>query len=234
MAERLDLGAAVKSIETPLSEALGASEATFLSGFDADVRLAYPRCGLVTACMQLLLRDYGYETERLRIRKKITSPAHRDNDVDHVYLRGEGHIIDPTYTQYYGHIGLSAHVLNDNPDARSLMPDDKIAVFDQAKVQQFAMSLTDHQIDIRPAARTIYDQHETELLQHNRGMIYFPETPLFLATTPAHMLRYYYTIWSSIPNGFPFSFDWNARNNQRRYNDCVEKVVAETRERSVT
>jgi len=143
------LGGAIREVEVPLGQALrdtlGVTE-----WLDAELQLTYSVCGVATAAMQRYLENQGIVTNRLKHDfTAITSGARIEGS--HVVLETDDkRVIDPTYSQYFELVGLSSQLAQQFGDMRSLLPDERVAMFPTSAHKQFATDIARRALAIRP------------------------------------------------------------------------------------
>lgn len=134
---------------TPLLEA-GLKEYALNSNVPQELQLRMSNCGMATAALQLWLREaYDIDTERVLARTDlIVDDITKSRRVSHVVLRTEGgKYVDPTYSQFYAHVGLT-HRVAASQELIELYPHQKIAVFSDPATfaQEYATSV--HELDV--------------------------------------------------------------------------------------
>lgn len=131
---------------TPLLEA-GLKEYALNSNVQQNLQLRMSNCGMATAALQIWLREaYYVDTERLIAKADlVVDDITKSRRVSHVVLRTEnGECIDPTYSQFHAHVGLT-HRIAASQELANLYPSQKIAVFSDSAVfgQEYATSVHD-------------------------------------------------------------------------------------------
>lgn len=114
-----------------------------------ELQLRMSNCGIATAALQQWLREaHGVESERLIARADlIVDDMAKSRRVSHVVLRTDGgDYVDPTYSQFHAHVGLT-HRVAVSQELVDLYPSQKIAVFSDpaAFAQGYAASV--HNLD---------------------------------------------------------------------------------------
>ncbi len=151
MTAKLDrLGGALREVEAPLGRALH-EYSPFLHWLDSDLQLSYSQCGIATAALQLYLAEQcSIVTERqIATLKGLPSEGEKSSQPMHVILASDDNrVIDPTYTQFFEHVGLSTALAQQFPDIKALLPEQKIALFSADESESFGRSVAERAIEV--------------------------------------------------------------------------------------
>lgn len=128
---------------TPLLEA-GLKEFSGGPDIPLELQLRTTKCGIATAALQQWLREvHDLETDRFIAKADLeVQDITQSRRVSHVVLRTpEGLHIDPTYSQFHAHVGLT-HRVAVAQDKADLYPSQKIATFSDSDM--FASEYANH------------------------------------------------------------------------------------------
>jgi len=126
-----------------LEQGLGALDG-FMAAFPEAERLNYSRCGLTSAAIQ----HYAMQRQ-LPVHLLIASPSiSAEPYLRHVLpVLGERTIIDATYRQFLGYVGLIGWY--EKRSGRKLFPDHKVLVFDMDETDMVVDWLTQIAVEFR-------------------------------------------------------------------------------------
>ena len=136
-----------------------------------ELQLARTQCAMATLALQAMLReDYGITTERL-----LGAPAQLplkmgNRRVEHAILvePDSGMIVDPTYKQFFGLVGLDARRAAHEETVRAFYPEQSIALIqDVSDVRGIVEDAKDIQAMLDDATRV-----DDELLDAQFGSIW--------------------------------------------------------------
>lgn len=188
--------------------------ATSIDNSPLEQQLRRTNCGLATAALQRILTDeYDITTTRMIARLEQAPRGLNSRTTEHVILRTDDDIIDPTYSQFFGYVGLDARRA-DEERLHHLYPQQKIAHFAIANSMVFARSLASHASSIQ---QTLPDRTSRALPPLDK-----------LRTASTDELDATYESIYDIKNYQPFTVESQIEDNPS-YKTTVERIVNATR-----
>lgn len=208
----------MSDLEKPINEVTsllekGLKKVDTMHHLEAGLQLRSSNCGLATATLQLYLQElYDIPTERLLAVPPKAPRGLNSRRMAHVVLCHEGTIIDPTYSQFLGYVGLQAFRVSEHGSLQQLWPEAKIAYIDQSKTDQFADNLASYAHKIAP---TIHDIRGDEVR-------YTPDSALSNKSF-AEKRDIYRDIWSA-NNYAPIELDQQPAHIRSDANKIVQLI----------
>lgn len=99
----------------------------------ADLRLRTTACGMASRLLTQKLREGGIESETQIASFPDLPRGINHRTIDHVVVAVGGTMIDLTYTQFYGFVGLTPELAARDNRARQLYPRDVFALVEAGK-----------------------------------------------------------------------------------------------------
>ena len=152
MSKQDRLGGMLEEVEQPLSAAIKAAD-VYTDWLDEGLQLTFPHCGLATLALRLYLSQHSIHSERamgLLSGKALKS----DGGPYHVVLHVDDIVVDPTYCQFFGLVGLDARLANHFTQLRHEFPERKIAYFHRDKAVDFGQSIGMRALSMRQIVST--------------------------------------------------------------------------------
>lgn len=213
------LGGILREVEAPLGRALQ-EHSPLLSWLDSDLQLAYSQCGIATAALQkYLTKACAVDTDRLINESFLPVPKGTpDYEIRHVVLQTkDNQVICPTFTQFYGLVGLGPELAQSYTDMRALLPQQKIALFAVKEAEVFGENLGKHAVGMRDEVKKVLS---------TRALDFFHGNPEVYEDAPAEIvIAGYQAIWRpEAYRSFPFATQV-AEPGGDSYDACIRAIV---------